>query len=197
MKNYPKVISSLLVIIMAGSLSVPALASDAASEKEEVIYITTDASGEIKGMNAVNIFGTGEILDYGNYSDVKMLTSTEDISQAGDKITFRTDDKKVYYQGTMKPVEIPWNIAIRYYLNGKEYSASEIEGQSGALEIRLSIAKNEHCKGDFFESYALQAAITLDTNICDNITASEATIANVGSDKQIMYMMRMFNARIK
>lgn len=187
MKKHTKFTAALLAAVMACSLTVPALAAEAASEKEEVIYIITDAAGHVTSVNAVNIFGGGDIVDFGNYSEVKMLTSTENITKNGDKITFRTSDKKVYYQGTMENTEIPWNISVRYYLDGIEYSAAEIAGQSGKLEIRLSIVKNENCKGNFFENYALQASVTLDTAICENITASGATIANVGSDKQITY----------
>lgn len=187
MKKYTKFFSSLLAIFTAFSLTVTAFATETASEKEEVIYISTDGAGNVTGVQAVNIFGWGDIVDYGNYSHVKMLTSTEEITQTGDKITFSTDDKKVYYQGTMEHVETPWNISIRYYLDGKEYSASGIAGQKGKLEIRPSIVKNEKCKGSFFDNYALQVSFTLDTEICDNITASDATIANVGSDKQISY----------
>lgn len=187
MKKNTKITAVLLVVAMACSSAALAFTVEAAGEKEEVIYIITDADGQVTSVNAVNIFGGGDILDFGNYSEVKMLTSTESITQNGDKITFRTEDKKVYYQGTMENIEIPWDISVRYYLDGKEYSASEIAGQSGKLEIRISIVKNEKCKGDFFENYALQASITLDTEICENITASDATIANVGDHKQITY----------
>lgn len=187
MKKTAKFTAVLLAAVIACSMPVPAFAAEAASEKEEVIYIITDAAGHVSSVNAVNIFGSGDIVDFGTYSGVKMLTSTEDITQDGDKITFSTDDKKVYYQGTMENAEIPWNISVGYYLNGKEYSASETAGQSGKLEIRLSITKNEKCKGDFFENYALQASVTLDTGICENIIASDATVANVGDKKQITY----------
>ena len=182
MKKNTKFTAALLAAVMACSMTVPAFAAEAASEKEEVIYIITDAAGHATGVNAVNIFRGGDVVDFGNYSDVKMLTSTESITQSGDKITFHTEDRKVYYQGTMENAEIPWNISVRYYLDGKEYSASEIAGQSGKLEIRLFISKNEKCKGDFFE-----ASVTLDTERCENIAAPDATMANVGSDKQITY----------
>lgn len=187
MKRHTRLIAASLAVILACIPIVPAFASEAASEKEEVIYITTDASGHVASVNAVNVFGRGNVVDYGDYSDIKLLTSTEKITQRGDKITFSTDDKKVYYQGTMENVETPWNISVRYYLDGKEYSASEIAGKSGNLEIHLSIKENKACKGDFYDQYALQASLTLDSGICENISAPDATIANVGSDKQITY----------
>lgn len=103
------------------------------SEKEEVIYINLDNKGDVKDVYAVNIFGTGSVTDYGDYSSVKMLNTTEDIKLDGDKVTFNTAAKKAYYQGTMKNTQIPWNISLKYFLDGKEYAADELAGKSGKL----------------------------------------------------------------
>lgn len=116
-----------------------------------------------------------------------MLNSTEDIAQDGDKITFSSEKDKAYYQGNLDNVEIPWNISLRYSLDGTEYSAEEIAGKSGKLEIRFNVTENTVCSGNFFDDYALQASFTLDTEQCSNISAPDATIANVGSDKQLTY----------
>ena len=187
MKSVRKITAAALSALLLGSLTVPVFAETASSQKEEVIYIMTDASGKVTDMEAVNIFSGGDITDYGDYSHVKMLNTTDKITQSGDKITFSSGAGKVYYQGTMKNTTIPWNISIRYFLDGKEYSAADVAGKSGALEIRFSVSRNESCKGSFYEDYALQAAFTLDTALCRNIVSDGATVANVGSDKQLTY----------
>lgn len=188
MKQIKSFTAATLSVLIISSLTTPAFAAETTpSEKEEVIYIMTDASGKVTDMEAVNIFSGGNITDYGEYSAVKTLNTTDKIVQNGNKITFSSDAGKVYYQGTMKNTTIPWNISIRYFLDGKEYSAKEIAGKSGALEIRFSVSKNESYKGDFYDNYALQASFTLDTDLCKNITADGATVANVGSDKQLSY----------
>lgn len=156
-------------------------------QKEEVVYIMTDANGTVDTVNVVNIFGKGYVTDYGNYSSVKMLTATDAIAQNGDTITFSTDKEKVYYQGTMNDTQIPWNISITYILDGKELSAEKLAGQSGALKIHMQISENTKCNNDYFNNYALQATLALDTKQCKNITADGATLANVGADKQISY----------
>ncbi len=187
MKYMQKVTAAALSVLLLASMAVPAFAETAPSEKEEVIYIMTDASGKVTDMEAVNIFAGGDITDYGDYSAIKPLNTTDTIAQDGDKITFSSDADKVYYQGTMQSTVIPWDISIQYFLDGKVYSAEEIAGKSGALEIRFSVSKNESCKGSFYEDYALQATFTLDTGICKNIVSSDATAANVGSNKQLSY----------
>ena len=164
-----------------------AYADVTASQKEEVIYIMTDASGSVSTVDAVNIFGKGSVTDYGTYSSVKMLNTTDSIKQDGDKVTFSTDKDKVYYQGTMENAEIPWNIKFTYTLDGKEIAPEDLAGKSGKLTIGIKIDKNNKCEESFYEAYALQAALTLDTEKCTNIQADGATIANVGADKQISY----------
>lgn len=147
----------------------------------------TDADGSVNGVYAVNIFGSGDITDHGSYDSVKMLNTNDKITQDGDKISFSTNAEKAYMQGTLKGAEIPWDISIKYFLDGKEYTPNDIAGKSGKLEIKLKISKNENCKSDFYENYALQASFALDTELCSNIKADGATTANVGSDKQISY----------
>ena len=180
----------LVISIAAGSTFTGALsvnAAETASEKEEVIYVMTDANGNVDSVNVVNIFGKGDVTDYGNYSAVKMLTSTAEIKQENDKITFSNEDEKVYYQGTLENAQIPWNIKITYTLDGKQILPEELAGKSGSLKIHISITENTKCDSSFYENYALQAAFTLDTKQCENIVAEGATLANVGSDKQISY----------
>lgn len=175
------------------SISDKKSASDA-SGKEEVIYIMTDATGTVDSVNVVNIWGKGDVTDYGNYSNVKMLTSTDALTQSNDKITFSTNQDKVYYQGTMDNVEIPWKISVTYQLDGKDIAPADLAGKSGALKIHLKIDENTKCAHDYFSQYALQASLTLDTTQCENIVADDATLANVGADKQLNYTVLPGNA---
>ncbi len=187
MKTYKKGIALSLVALLVTSTSISVAAAENTSSKEEVVYIMTQADGSTDNVNVVNIFNGGDITDYGNYSSVKMLTTTDKINQTEDKITFSSSEEKVYYQGTLEDTEIPWNISIRYFLDNKEYTPEEIAGMSGWLEIKISITENSRCKGSYFDDYALQATFLLDTNLCSNIKSDGATTANVGSDKQLLY----------
>ncbi|WP_195999475.1 hypothetical protein [Clostridium sp. 1001271B_151109_B4] len=157
--------------------------------KEEVIYINLDGNGEVSSAYAVNIFDSQNILDYGDYSEIRNMNTNDTLSYDNGEITGNSSIDKLYYEGTLKEVEIPWNINIKYYLDGKEISSNDLAGKSGTLEIKISITDNEKCNSTFFENYALQTTITLDTEKCNNIEAEGATIANVGSEKQISHII--------
>lgn len=188
-KAVKKFVPVLMAAVLAVTATVPVVAVGENNTKEEVIYINLDAGGSVKEVYAVNIFGKGNVTDYGDYSAVEMLNTTDKISQNGDIITFSTNADRVYYKGKMKSTEIPWNISVKYYIDGKEYSAKDTAGKNGKLEIHFKVTKNENCNGSFYENYALQASFTLDTEKCSDIVANDATVANVGRKKQISYTM--------
>lgn len=168
-----------------------AFAAEENTEKEEVVYINLAQDGSVNEINVVNIFdlkASGTITDYGNYESVRNMTSTDTVNQSGDTITIEAGNAgKLYYEGKLTNNQIPWNIGIHYYMDGTEYSGEEIAGMSGHLKMTMKITQSASDSKDFFENYALQASLTLDTDQCSNIEAPDATIANVGSDKQLTY----------
>lgn len=180
--------AAFLAIALTFSFTASASAADISSDKEEVVYAMLNNDGSINGMYVVNIFDkNGSIVDHGDYSAVRNLTTNDKISQNGNNITVTNTGEKLYYEGTLKKLLLPWNISIKYYLDGKEYSAKEIAGKTGSITIKMNITQNKNCDDTFYKNYALQAAFTLNTNKCKNIKADGATIANVGSDKQLTY----------
>ena len=190
MKNYNKIIAVAMAGAICGStaFSSISLAATKSSEKEEVIYANLTSSGDIEKIYAVNIFEDKDIVDYGVYETVKNMNTMDKINYSNGKITIQNSEDKLYYQGVMKQnTQMPWTIKVRYKLDGVEYAPSELAGKSGKLEISISIKENKNCKKNFFENYALQTEVQLDTNLCENIKSDEATMANVGGLKQLTY----------
>ena len=190
MKNYNKIIAVAMAGAICGStaFSSISLAATKSSEKEEVIYANLTSSGDVEKIYAVNIFEDKDIVDYGVYETVKNMNTMDKINYSNGKITIQNSEDKLYYQGIMKQnTEMPWTIKVRYKLDGVEYAPSELAGKSGKLEISISIKENKKCKKNFFENYALQTVVQLDTNLCENIKSDEATMANVGGLKQLTY----------
>ena len=214
MKTSKRTTAILLAALLILSTTVPALAAsggaaaDAAaaepsaapgetiaagdgepSEKEEVIYVTLDASGELVSAYAVNSFPGGEITDYGDYDSVRVLNTGDEIEYKDGVVNITTDAKRIYYQGGLKKVELPWDISLTYKLDGKAVTAEEIAGKSGEAEIRFTVTQNEECAGTFYDDYALQASFTLPGDVFGDISAPDATVAAVGADRQLTYTL--------
>ena len=187
MNKNKKIMAALLAGTMIVTSVTPAMAEAVPSSKEEVVYVNLTSGGSVKEMYAVNIFDDKNITDYGDYLSVELLNTTDNINQNGDEITFSSSADRVYYKGKMKSTIMPWNISIKYYMDGKEYAPEEAAGKSGKMEIYFKVSKNEAYDGPFYDAYALQASFILDTEIAKNITAADATLANVGNKKQLTY----------
>ncbi len=189
--NLKRAISVFLVsALLVSALPVSVSAVEANTDKEEVVYVNLDNDGSVREINVVNIFGgntEGVIVDYGKYLDVRNMTTTDTIDFSGDAIKIHSSAEKLYYEGKLESTLMPWDIQIRYFLDGREYSAEEIAGKSGEIKITVRITQNQKYRGDFYDNYALQASLSFDTDQCKNIVAPDATVANVGSKKQLTY----------
>ena len=146
------------------------------------------------GVYAVNNFSVqagDTVADHGSYTAVRNMTTSDAVEQSGDTVTVHvTEDGKLYYEGTMDAATaLPWVVKLTYTLDGAEISPDELGGKSGALSIRLQVSRNPDCTGSFFDDYALQVTMSLDTGLARNISAPGATVANVGSKKQLSYIL--------
>ena len=191
MKCFRRIMAACLAMLMLMTMiPTSAFAAEPSTPKEEVVYININQDGSVKEIYVVNIFeldADGRIIDYGDYETLRNMTTMDEITYADSKVSIDTKAGKLYYEGKLNSNVMPWDIAIHYYMDGVEYTAKEIAGRSGALKITMSIRKNTECNSAFFEGYALQTTFVLDTEKCKNIVAENATIANVGSDKQLTY----------
>lgn len=156
--------------------------------KEEVVYATLDYNGEAVEAYVVNILdikSAGTFIDFGTYSTVENLTTTDNIQYKNDTVTGYADEGKYYYQGNIDYAKLPWNIDITYTLNGNEVSAKNLSGATGQIGINIKTSKAPNIDSAFYDHYILQMSVTLATSKCKNIEAKGATIANAGTDKQI------------
>ncbi|HPR23894.1 MAG TPA: hypothetical protein PLM92_01745 [Bacillota bacterium] len=181
------------MVIFLITMSVPVIAQITGakpSPKEEVIYGDLSVSGNVKDIYAVNIFETeraGKITDYGDYSSVTNLTSAKKIKNNGGMITADVGEGRFYYKGQIKKNDLPWNIDVKYFLNGETVSPGALSGATGNVRIQITTEKNQNVDPSYFENYMLQISIKLDAEKCKKIKASGGTFANSGNDKIVSF----------
>ena len=158
--------------------------------KQEVVYANLAADGSVDGMYVVNEFQVqsgGVLTDYGDYTQLKNLSTEAEIRQDGDCVSVDVSPGAFYYQGTLENKALPWDFSIDYRMDGQPMSAAQIAGKSGTLQIHVQSSRNEDVDPTFAEYYMLQISVTLDAQTCTKIDAPEATIANAGTDKVLTY----------
>lgn len=180
----------IMAVWIAAAGTVPVSAQQAASEKEEVVYGELSGDGSADRIYVVNIFeNQKDIVDYGDYSHVRNMTSQDRINRRGDEITVHTEDDTLYYQGNLEEGQLPWDIGISYFLNGEKVESQTLAGKSGNLEIRIKIGENKKAFPVFFENYALQVTAAFDMEKCEKIKTKGATEANAGGNRQFTWTL--------
>jgi len=157
------------------------------SKKEEVVYGLLDFFGNPEEVYVVNSFTDRFILDYGRYSEISNMTSSEEIQVENDRITVSTGEEQFFYQGTLENRELPWNIDLAYLLNGRKISPKDLEGEDGKVEITIDVRKNDAVDPVFHEYYVMQVSITLDTEKFTEIESPDGVFASAGRNRIITH----------
>ena len=189
MKTYKRIGALALALLFA--LCLPAQAADESGPAaEEVIYARLSASGEPESAYAVvaiNAAAAEEITHYGQYTEVKNLTDTAPIDYRDGRVALTASAERMYYQGTLKTLSLPWNVEISYTLDGNAVTPEALGGQSGQLSIRIRTEQNPDADASFFDNYLLQVTVTLDAALCADIDAPGASIASAGGSKSVTF----------
>ena len=186
-----KVISFVVVLSLFLFSSRSYAFADSSNTKEEIVYACLNASGNVDAVYVVNYFNISKNIleDYGDYSEVINLTTVDSLTLENGVINGTINSDTLYYQGTLENAELPWSISLSYTLDGKTIQAEELAGQSGHLSISLQVRQESEDESSWRNNYALQISLSLDTTISKNISAPNATIANVGQNKQLSYIL--------
>lgn len=167
-------------------------ASTASFEKNEIVYASFSAEGDMQGAYVVNRFEVSEpglIVDYGDYDSVVSLTSQTALDQAAGRVSFDAEEGTFFYQGNDSDLVLPWNVSIAFTLDGKAVSAEDLAGATGELGIHVTTSRNEEANVDeaFFDSYMLQVTFTLPGEAVNDIVAEGATVASSGMDRTVAF----------
>ncbi len=188
--KFDKIITIMLIVTFLLGFSVYTFANDPKIEKEETAYIILNYDGSLDSVYMVNTFeyaAGSRVYDYGRYEYIRQLDGDFQYKAEDERILLDIYSGTISYEAKLKNGVIPWVINITYMMNGVEYTAEEIAGMKGHLEIRIKVTVNANGNSIYFDRYALQISLSPDRSIFTNITAPGATTANAGKQKQITY----------
>ena len=161
------------------------------AEKKEVVYATLDGSGTNKSAYVVNVLegNAGEtVQDFGAYEQVVNLTDTSELTQLSDSVIVTLPEGEFSYQG-LSDAQTPWNISVKYFLDGQEISPNEVAGKSGHLEITIQTSQNTSVDPRYFENYLMQITCTLPMENTTEVKTDQGSIALSGSDVTVSFMV--------
>ena len=188
---------ALALPVQASENTAPASGTDSAVRpalddftKDEVVYSKLSSDGTVQSVYVVNTIYTKEeglVTDYGAYSLVSNLTDESGIRSENGENILTVPGGAFYYQGNLDTNRLPWTYTISYRLDGVAVTADRLAGASGRLSLQIHTAQTPGIDASFFENYMMQITVTLDGQLSRNISAPDASIANAGSNKQIVF----------
>ena len=118
--------------------------SDLKTDKVEVVYVTSDAYGEIKNIEVETTLKAkedGELKDVNVLNNVINTSGDEDHDVEDDALVFENHGSDITYKGNINK-DLPVNVKLTYYLDGKEVMVEELAHKSGHLKIVVDYVNN-------------------------------------------------------
>ena len=156
------------------------------------MYVNADAAGntdEITVSNWLKNSGdvSGKLTDKSTLNDIKNVKGDEKYTADGDKITWNTDGKDIYYQGTTDK-ELPVSVKLTYYLDGKEIQPNKLKGKSGHLKIKVNYEnkskKNVEVNGkteNMYTAFVMMTGMILPNDNFTNVTIDNGKVISDGN----------------
>ncbi len=135
-----KRITALLVALMLLLTAIPALAD---VDKKEMVYVLSDASGQSREIvvseRLYNREGLSQLEDMTTLEDIDILSEETTCTQSGHQIIWNAGGQEVRYEGRSTQ-DLPFDISIRYTLDGQDIAPEKLAGQSGQLTMTFDYA---------------------------------------------------------
>lgn len=176
---------------LVAALLLPGISALAEVQKTELVYARLSAGGELEDLYVVNAFEATQAEaheDHGDYSEWTQLSPTLQVKEADGKFSLQLPQGRSYYQGKPARQELPWEVRIRYSLDGAEVAPDALSGAEGLLGISLSVKVRESL-AVFAKGATLQISLRLDGDRCLDIQSQHATFAQAGGDILLTFML--------
>ena len=191
-----KRLSKALAMFLAAALTIPAAvpvaASESTADKEETVYVKTDANGKEKTVIVSdwlkNFSGEAKIKDATDLTDVENVKGNETYQQ-GKKhnITWNANGNDIYYQGSSDK-NLPVSMKVTYYLDGKEIKPKDLIGKFGKVKIHYEYENHSEVtktingkQTTIYTPFTMITAAILNTDNFSNVKVTNGKVISDGS----------------
>lgn len=183
-----------LAVGMAGIMgAMPVCAAEGTPTvtKEETVYVNAAADGsktKVTVSDWLKNAGVENVLnDQSDLTGIVNVKGDEKFEQSNGAVTWNTNGKDIYYQGTTEK-ELPVGVKLTYYLDGKEMAPSELAGKSGKLKIRIDYTNNakqtakiDGKKEDIYSPFVMVTGMILPEEKFSNVVIDNGKVISDGA----------------
>lgn len=161
---------------------------DSEVEKEETVYVVSDPDGTpnevIVSDWLKNRSNAAAIEDESDLTDIENVKGDETFTKGEDgKITWQAEGNDIYYQGKTDK-ELPIDMKLTYYLDGKEIGPENLAGKSGQVKIRIDYTNKEQVD-DVYVPFTAVTGMILNEDFT-NIEVTNGKVISDGSKNMIV-----------
>ena len=176
--------------------TLPVCAADSSISKDETVYVNADASGIQRQVTVSNWLKNADledvVADESSLEGIKNIKGTEPFTENGDSLTWDTDGKDIYYQGTTEK-ELPVSVKLTYLLDGKEISPQDLKGKSGHLQIHIDYINHEKktvsidgTSEEVFSPFVMLTGVVLPTETFSNVMIDNGKVISDGNKNIVL-----------
>lgn len=186
-----RILALLTAVLTMTVMCLPASAFAANGvTKDETVYVVTDSSGTqqdvIVSDHLINKGRVKTIEDKTNLKDVENVKGEETFKQDGESLTWDAEGNGIYYQGRSED-EIPVAMDIVYRLNDKVVTGSELQGQSGKVEIKINYTNDAEFEGTTVPFVVMTGMVITDDSF-KNIKVTKGKVIDDGDKLMVVGM---------
>ncbi|EPY2280289.1 hypothetical protein ACXAT1_001181 [Clostridium sporogenes] len=197
--NYKCMSKKVASLVIIGSmLSSSAVYAADTIKKDESVYVTLNQNGVIKEKIVSDWLHSENagisIKDKSELTGIKNIKGNEKPEISGDKVTWKSDKKDIFYQGKTDK-KLPIETDIVYKLDGKEIKPQELAGKSGKVTINIKIKNTDAHKvtvngkeRTIYTPFAVAAVVNLPIDKFTNVDVSEGEIISDGNNQAITFV---------
>lgn len=158
-------------------------------DKEETVYVVADPDGTpnevIVSDWLKNHSGAATLEDVSDLKDIENVKGDEDFAQGSDgALTWQADGNDIYYQGTTDK-ELPIDMKMTYYLDGKEISPEDLAGKSGKVTIRMDYTNKEKTEDGVYVPFTAVTGMMLNKNF-KNVEVTNGKVVSDGNNQVVV-----------
>ncbi len=163
------------------------------ADKEETVYVLSDASGNVESVLVSNWLknteGTDGIHDYTTLTDIENVKGYEQYVENEDgSITWQSNGSDIYYQG-VSTEQLPVDVKVSYKLDGADIEPEELAGKSGKVTIRFDYTNNTTTKvkiggteKDVLTPFVMLSGVMLPVDKFSNVQVDNGKVISEGSN---------------
>ena len=162
------------------------------AEKEETVYVFTDASGKQKSMTVSNWLknksGAEKLFDNSALQNIENVKGDETFTQNGEMLTWNAAGNDIYYQGTTDK-QPPVLQKITYYYEGQEISPEDLAGKTGKVTIHIDYENTEKYD-DVYVPFTTMTGIIFSNDNVKNVSVDNGSVISEGKNTVVVGMDR-------